>query len=59
MGMIRSQELIILLGVLKELSTKIETLTDEVKDIRKCIDSMEVSIDIDTGSEGSQASAPF
>ena len=57
--MIRSQELIILLGVLKELSTKIETLTDEVKDIRKCIDSMEVSIDIDTGSEGSQASAPF
>ena len=59
MGMIRSQELIILLGVLKELSTKIETLTDEVKDIRKCLDSMEVSIDIDTGSEGSQASAPF
>ena len=57
--MIRSQELIILLGVLKELSTKIETLTDEVKDIRTCIDSMEVSIDIDTGSEGSQASAPF
>ena len=57
--MIRSQELIILLGVLKELSTKIETLTDEVKDIRTCIDSMEVSIDIDTGSEASQASAPF